>query len=85
MFNMKARTEINDALTCIVLAETGLARSDYDGAAAAIHDAECHYRSARSAVTIEKSDSILENLSMLRIRLDRLQLAVNRKSAAVSA
>lgn len=85
MFNMKARTEINDAQTNIVLAEAYLLRGEYKAATTAIFDAERHCRSARSNVTIEQSDWILQNLSALRTKLDQLQNAVKTKSAGVGA
>jgi hypothetical protein len=78
MDNLKARTEIHDAWTNIVLADAHLARGGYKEASAAMIDAECHYRSAQSAVTIEESGSILNSLSDLKIKLDQLRSAMAR-------
>jgi len=85
MLNMMARTEINDARTNIVLAEANLARGKLTEAQDAIANAERHYRNARSAVTVHQSDSILNNLTDLRIKLDQMQILVTRKPATVTA
>ena len=83
MFNLPARMEINDAWTNVVLADAYLAQRKYKEADAAIRDAELHYRKAESAVTIERSDSILDKLADIRIKLDQIRSAIKIKAGIV--
>ena len=80
MLNLMARTEINDAWTNVVLADAYLAQDKCTEAMAAMVDAERHYRSAQSAVTIEASGSIRERLTDLKVKLDQIRSLIRRKS-----
>ncbi len=75
MENLLARTEINEALTNIVLVNAFLNAGMYREAETARLDAEQHYRLARSAVTSQKSGPVLDSLADLRIKLDQLRSA----------
>jgi len=83
MDNLQARAQINDAWTSIVLADACLTQGKYKEAESAMFDAERHYRSAQSAVSIKQSGSILNNLADLRVKLYQIRSAIGRKSKAL--
>jgi hypothetical protein len=61
MENLMARTDIHEARANGALADAHLAQGGYEEATAAMPDAECHYKRAQSADTIERSSSIPDN------------------------
>jgi hypothetical protein len=75
MENLKARTEIHDAWTNVILADGHLAEGRSQDAETAILDAERHLKSAQLAITIEKSGAVLNNLADLKIKLDQVRSA----------
>lgn len=81
MPNLQARTEIHDARTNIALAEAYMMRNKYKEAAAALIDAERHYRGAQYALSFGKSsDSILNDLADLKGALDQLRTTIRIKT-----
>ena len=80
MDDLLAREKINNAWISIALADACLAQGKYEDAKSAMDDAERHYRSAQSAVNAKQSDSILNNLADLRVRLYQIRAAIRRKS-----
>ena|ERR1700722_3721464 len=69
-----ARTEMHDAWTNVVLADVYIAQGKYNEANRALVSAGGHYRRSQSAVTIEQTDAILEQLTEdVRVTLDRIR------------
>ena len=82
MSDLQARTEIHEAWTNVVLANAHLARGEYDRAKGAMRDAEHHYHSAESALTLQR-DATLEKLTELRVNLDHVRDEIEAKSGTL--
>jgi hypothetical protein len=85
MLNLAARTEMNDAWANLVLVDAFLRQCKYKEAEFAWRDAERHYQTARTTVTIQHSDSTLEKLGDLRLRLAQTRSVLRSKSEVFEA
>ena len=65
---------MQDAWTAVALADAYLTQGRYAEANEALLAAEGHYSRSKSAVTVEKTDAILEQLTEdVRVTLDRIR------------
>ena len=85
MLNLSARTEMNDAWAKLALVDSFLRQCKYTEAGFALSDAERHYQTARTTVTIQHSDSTLEKLGDLRLRLAQTRSILRSKSEVFEA
>jgi hypothetical protein len=68
---------MHDAWIAVALADAYLAQTRYKEANKALLDAESHYRKFQSALTAEKPDVILDQLTEdVRVRLDQIRVAI---------
>jgi hypothetical protein len=72
-----ARTEMHHAWTQVALADAYSAQRRYKEANGALLAAEGHYSRSKSAMTVEQTDAILDELTEdVRVRLDRIRVAI---------
>jgi hypothetical protein len=83
--DLRARTNIHDALTNIALAEAHVSQGRYAQADEALRDAENHCRRAATDLMDERAGLISGRLADLRNRIERTRHTMRVRSGTLAA
>jgi hypothetical protein len=82
---LRARTNIHDALTNVAMAEAFVSQGRYAQAEEALRDAENHYRRAESDIRGQGAGLVSGRLADVRNRIDRTRRTAQARSGTLAA